>query len=69
MPYWRLGSGVVNSMMFALLTFIAELRSNVIFAMEEPEIAIPPHTQRPHRAVSTVEDAPVASDDALAVRT
>ena len=45
-PYWRLGSGMVNSMVFALLTFIAELKSNVIFAMEEPEIAIPPHTQR-----------------------
>ncbi|MDE0226992.1 MAG: AAA family ATPase [Gammaproteobacteria bacterium] len=45
-PYWRLGSGVVNSMVFSLLTFIAELKSNVIFAMEEPEISIPPHTQR-----------------------
>ena len=45
-PYWRLGSGIVNSMVFSLLTFIAELKSNVIFAMEEPEIAIPPHTQR-----------------------
>lgn len=45
-PYWRLGSGVVNSMVFALLTFIAELGSNVIFAMEEPERALPPHTQR-----------------------
>lgn len=45
-PYWRLGSGVVNSMVFSLLTFIAELKSNVIFAMEEPEAAIPPHTQR-----------------------
>jgi len=45
-PYWRLGSGVINSMVFSLLTFIAELRSNVIFAMEEPEIALPPHTQR-----------------------
>ena len=45
-PYWRLGSGVVNSMVFSLLTFIAELKSNVIFAMEEPEVAIPPHTQR-----------------------
>ena len=45
-PYWRLGSGVVNSMVFSLLTFIAELKPNVIFAMEEPEIAIPPHTQR-----------------------
>ena len=46
MPYWRLGSGVINSMVFSLLTFIAELKPNVIFAMEEPEIAIPPHTQR-----------------------
>ena len=45
-PYWRLGSGVINSMVFSLLTFIAELKLNVIFAMEEPEIAIPPHTQR-----------------------
>lgn len=45
-PYWRLGSGVINSMVFSLLTFIAELKNNVIFAMEEPEIAIPPHTQR-----------------------
>ena len=45
-PYWRLGSGIINSMVLSLLTFIAELKSNVVFAMEEPEIAIPPHTQR-----------------------
>ena len=45
-PYWRLGSGVINALVFSLLTFIAELKLNVIFAMEEPEIAIPPHTQR-----------------------
>ncbi|PHS79139.1 MAG: ATP-dependent endonuclease [Rhodospirillaceae bacterium] len=45
-PYWRLGSGVVNAMVFSLLTFIADLKDNVIFAMEEPELAIPPHTQR-----------------------
>ena len=45
-PYWRLGSGVINAMVFSLLTFMAELKQNVIFAMEEPEIAIPPHTQR-----------------------
>jgi putative ATP-dependent endonuclease of OLD family len=31
-----------------MLTFIAELKDqqNVIFAMEEPELALPPHTQR-----------------------
>lgn len=45
-PYWRLGSGVINALVFSLLTFIAQLKKNVIFAMEEPEIAIPPHTQR-----------------------
>lgn len=46
-PYWRMGSGVVSSMVFSLLTFIADIKeNNVIFAMEEPEIAIPPHTQR-----------------------
>jgi putative ATP-dependent endonuclease of OLD family len=32
---------------FALLSAIAELKKeNIIFAMEEPEIAVPPHTQR-----------------------
>ena len=35
-PYWRLGSGVVNALVFSLLTFIAQLKKNVIFAMEEP---------------------------------
>lgn len=45
-PYWRLGSGVINALVFSLLTFIAQLKKNVIFAMEEPEIAIPPHTRR-----------------------
>ncbi len=34
-------------MVLALLSFIAELKpASVIFAMEEPEIAVPPHTQR-----------------------
>ena len=33
-------------MVFSLLTFIADLKTNVMFAMEEPELAIPPHTQR-----------------------
>ena len=33
--------------MLALLSFIADLKPDtVIFAMEEPEIAVPPHTQR-----------------------
>lgn len=47
-PFNRLGTGSVNLLVFALLTFIAELkdRHSVIFAMEEPEIALPPHTQR-----------------------
>lgn len=47
-PFGRLGTGSINLLVFALLTFIAELKDNqsVIFAMEEPEIALPPHTQR-----------------------
>jgi putative ATP-dependent endonuclease of OLD family len=46
-PFNRLGRGSIN-LVFALLTFIAELKGNksVIFAMEEPEVALPPHTQR-----------------------
>jgi putative ATP-dependent endonuclease of OLD family len=47
-PFQRLGTGAVNMLVFALLTFIAELKEkkSVIFAMEEPEIALPPYTQR-----------------------
>jgi putative ATP-dependent endonuclease of the OLD family len=47
-PFGRLGTGSINLLVFALLTFIAELKEkqSVIFAMEEPEIALPPHTQR-----------------------
>lgn len=47
-PFNRLGTGAVNALVFALLTHIADLRGNraIIFAMEEPEIALPPHAQR-----------------------
>jgi len=47
-PYARQGTGSINLLVFALLTLIADLRGkqSVIFAMEEPEIALPPHTQR-----------------------
>lgn len=47
-PFQRLGTGTINTLVFALLTFIAELKQHqsVVFAMEEPEIALPPHTQR-----------------------
>ncbi len=47
-PFNRQGTGSINLLVFALLTLIAERKGNqsVIFAMEEPEIALPPHTQR-----------------------
>ncbi|WP_417814422.1 ATP-dependent nuclease [Thalassospira alkalitolerans] len=47
-PFNRLGTGAVNALVFALLTHIADLRGKraIIFAMEEPEIALPPHAQR-----------------------
>lgn len=46
LPYDRLGSGVTNLLVLALLTLIAERKPNVIFAMEEPEIALGPTVQR-----------------------
>ena len=48
LPFQKLGTGSINLLVFALLTFIADLKGkqSVIFAMEEPEIALPPHTQR-----------------------
>ncbi|WP_343725633.1 ATP-dependent nuclease [Herbaspirillum huttiense] len=46
-PFHHAGTGTLNTLLLALLTFIADLKKdNVIFAMEEPEIALPPHTQR-----------------------
>jgi putative ATP-dependent endonuclease of OLD family len=46
-PFQEVGTGTLNTLVLALLSFIAELKKeNVIFAMEEPEIALPPHTQR-----------------------
>jgi putative ATP-dependent endonuclease of OLD family len=46
-PFAHAGTGTLNTLVLALLSFIAELKPDtVIFAMEEPEIAVPPHTQR-----------------------
>jgi putative ATP-dependent endonuclease of the OLD family len=45
-PFQHQGTGTLNVLVLALLSMIAELKQNVIFAMEEPEIAIPPHAQR-----------------------
>lgn len=47
-PFANQGTGSINLLVFALLTIIADLKEDqsVIFVMEEPEIALPPHTQR-----------------------
>ncbi|MBZ0264207.1 AAA family ATPase [bacterium] len=45
-PFRHQGTGTINLLVLALLAMIAELKQNVIFAMEEPEIAIPPYTQK-----------------------
>ncbi|MEW7984604.1 MAG: AAA family ATPase [Candidatus Thiodiazotropha endolucinida] len=46
-PFQKVGTGTLNTLVLALLSYIADLNEdNVIFAMEEPEIALPPHTQR-----------------------
>lgn len=46
-PFRHAGTGTINTLVLALLSFIADLKpETVIFAMEEPEIAVPPHTQR-----------------------
>lgn len=46
-PFQQVGTGTLNVLVLALLSYIAEIKpSSVIFAMEEPEIALPPHTQR-----------------------
>jgi putative ATP-dependent endonuclease of OLD family len=45
-PYFRQGTGTINMLVLAMLSQIAEDRQNVIFAMEEPETAIPPYAQK-----------------------
>ena len=45
-PFQHQGVGTINVLVLALLSLIAKEKQNVIFAMEEPEIAIPPYTQK-----------------------
>lgn len=45
-PFYRQGTGTINMLVLALLSQIAEDKQNVIFAMEEPETAIPPYAQK-----------------------
>lgn len=52
-PFRRQGTGTINMLVFALLSMIADEKQNVIFAMEEPEISIPPYTQK--RVIESVK--------------
>lgn len=45
-PFYRQGTGTINMLVLAMLSQIAEHKQNVIFAMEEPETAIPPLAQK-----------------------
>jgi putative ATP-dependent endonuclease of OLD family len=45
-PFYRQGSGTINMLVLAMLSIIAQDKQNVIFAMEEPETAIPPYAQK-----------------------
>lgn len=45
-PFYRQGTGTINMLVLAMLSQIAQDKQNVIFAMEEPETAIPPYAQK-----------------------
>ncbi|NQY97240.1 MAG: AAA family ATPase [Henriciella sp.] len=45
-PFYRQGTGTINMLVLAMLSIIAESKQEVIFAMEEPETAIPPYAQK-----------------------
>lgn len=45
-PFFRQGTGTINMLVLAMLSQIAEGKQNVIFAMEEPETAVPPYAQK-----------------------
>jgi putative ATP-dependent endonuclease of OLD family len=46
-PFQHQGSGTINALVLAMLGLIAARRNGrVIFAMEEPELSLPPHVQK-----------------------
>lgn len=45
-PFYRQGTGTINLLVLAMLSQIAQDKQNVVFAMEEPETAIPPYAQK-----------------------
>src|SRR4029077_9664846 len=45
-PFYRQGPGTIKMVVLANVSQIAEDKQNVIFAMEEPETAIPPYAQK-----------------------
>jgi putative ATP-dependent endonuclease of OLD family len=45
-PFQHQGTGTINMLVLALLSMIADDKKTVIFAMEEPETAIPPSSQK-----------------------
>lgn len=45
-PFYRQGAGTINMLVLAMLSIIAEGKQEVVFAMEEPETAIPPYAQK-----------------------
>ena len=53
-PFQHQGTGTINTLVLSLLSMIANLKGNVIFAMEEPEIALPPHTQK--RVIESIKN-------------
>jgi putative ATP-dependent endonuclease of the OLD family len=53
-PFYRQGTGTINMLVLAMLSQIAEDKQNVIFAMEEPETAIPPYAHYQKRIVHEI---------------
>ena len=45
-PFYRQGTGTINLLVLSMLSQIAQDKQNVVFAMEEPETAIPPYAQK-----------------------
>ena len=45
-PFYLQGRGTINMLVLAMLSQIASDKQNVVFAMEEPETAVPPYAQK-----------------------
>ena len=68
-PFYLQGRGTINLLVLAMLSQVAADRQNIVFAMEEPETAIPSLRAEKNRSRSTQPRDPIPVHFSLSLRT